>query len=186
MSITGTHHVAITVSDLEKSLDFYTGLPGLEHLGTVWVSDEVAYKIFGLSGMKVRCAHLYAGRRDRIELYHFGGAARSASLPDFESIGLQHISLKVQDLEAIGKKLAMGGVEFIREPSRLPTGERVAFIRDPDNVILQLIEVKLSVSLIGKAWTWLALFINRFGARTRQSVAGPAVTKTQAPNNGSQ
>ncbi len=185
MPITGAHHVAITVSDLDKSLDFYVRLLGLQYIQTILISDKVAYKLFGLAGVKVRAAHLFVGWRDLVELYHFEGVKRKSGGADLESPGTQYLSLKVHDLETLGAKLELEGVEFIREPSRLPTGERVAFIRDPDGAILQLIEVKLTESFAGKLLTPAFIMWKRLTGRARHAVAGAAVTKTPAPHNGS-
>ncbi|MBI4200692.1 MAG: VOC family protein [Chloroflexi bacterium] len=54
--------------------------------------------------------------------------------------GLDHFGLKVQDLEQAVADLKAKGAEFAVEPRTLPTGVKIAFVRAPDDVRIELVE----------------------------------------------
>ena len=68
--ITGIHHFALTVSDMDRSLAFYTGLFGLEVLSDREVQGDYIEKITGIPGAHSRLVHL-AGYGQRLELLQY-------------------------------------------------------------------------------------------------------------------
>jgi len=176
MALTGTHHVAITVSDLEQSLKFYSGILGLRHLNTVIVSEKQVFRLFRLMGVKVLCAELRAGRSGRVELYHFESVRKVPEKYDFERIGLQHIAFTVRDLDETGRSLEAAGVEVLNDPAPSGNGTRVIFIRDPDGTLIQLVESPLAITPIGRALTIVNRILGRFG-RDSRALVGTTISK---------
>ncbi len=177
MPVAGTHHVAIAVSDLDASLDFYTRLLGLRHANTRLLPENLAYKLFGHVGSAVRCAKMYAGWRGRVLLYHFESGLRDDGGEPFSRRGLQYLSFVVDDLEEMGRALETAGVEIIREPTTYPTGEKVVFLLDPDRTVIQLMENRLTASPIGRILQPLARYLTRHVGRTRQAAVGATMKK---------
>lgn len=64
-------------------------------------------------------------------------AAREPSAPYF---GLEHMGLTVPDLDAAAAGLKAKGVRFELEPSSIRPGLRIAFIRGPENVSIELLQ----------------------------------------------
>ena len=56
--------------------------------------------------------------------------------------GLDHIGLQVDDMEAAANDLRGKGAEFICEPWDLRPGVKIAFIKGPDNISIELAERK--------------------------------------------
>ncbi len=64
---------------------------------------------------------------------------RTGSEPRY---GLDHIGLQVDDMEAAANDLRGKGAEFICEPWDLRPGVKIAFIKGPDNISIELAERK--------------------------------------------
>lgn len=58
--------------------------------------------------------------------------------------GLHHLGLAVDNMEALAADLKSKGVEFVVEPTQPRPGVKIAFIKAPDNVLFELIEIKES------------------------------------------
>jgi len=58
--------------------------------------------------------------------------------------GLDHFGLTVSGIDAIVAELKAKGVEFTREPTTVRPGVRVAFLRAPEGVSIELLERKAS------------------------------------------
>ncbi|MEK6709393.1 MAG: VOC family protein [Nitrospinota bacterium] len=56
--------------------------------------------------------------------------------------GLDHFGLKVDDMDAAAGELRAKGAEFICEPWELRPGVKIAFIKGPDNISIELAERK--------------------------------------------
>ena len=58
--------------------------------------------------------------------------------------GLDHFGLTVSGIDAICADLKSKGVEFTREPTTVRPGVRVAFLRAPEGVSIELLERNLA------------------------------------------
>jgi catechol 2,3-dioxygenase-like lactoylglutathione lyase family enzyme len=60
--------------------------------------------------------------------------------PPAPFLGLEHFGLRVGDLETLAAKLKANGVHFFDGPREARPGLKIAFIRGPDNVRIELLE----------------------------------------------
>jgi len=120
------HHVAIIVSDYEKSRKFYVEQLELPVVRENYREDRGDYKL-----------DLQVGN---IELEIFGVKNPPQRVTNPEACGLRHLAFKVDDIEAAVKWLNEKGIET--EPIRLDqyTQKRMTFFRDPDDLPLELHE----------------------------------------------
>jgi glyoxylase I family protein len=127
LKIRNIDHFAINCIDIEKSLDFYGRLLGLEQLQTVDCGDfDIVY--FALSN------------GSRLELFNYHGKSRIASRADDDS-GLRHVAFQVEDVAAHEKILRAEGVEITLSTCDLPNlGARVLLFLDPNGVTLEFCE----------------------------------------------
>jgi lactoylglutathione lyase len=161
------HHVGITVADLDRSLAFYRELLGMRVLGLSEAEDVGA--IVGAPGATARIADLDAGAGQLLELLDYGSGPREGSgdggpstgpPPGPDTPGTCHVSLQVTDLRAVLARLASAGHPAMGEPIRLGGGGEeyeagahgasiahdlwedctVVYLRDPDGVIVELLE----------------------------------------------
>ena len=131
MAVTGIHHVAVAVSDLDEAIATYGRLFGaeLEHRDT-------------LAEQGVEAAAVRVGE-SRIELL----AATGDDTPVGRFLarrgpGMHHVAYEVDDLEAQIAALDELGVELIdQEPRRGLYGMRVAFVHPDaaDGVLAELV-----------------------------------------------
>lgn len=126
MFLNVVHHVAIIVSDYEKSRKFYVEQLELPVIRENYREDRDDYKL-----------DLQAGD---IELEIFGVKNPPKRVTNPEACGLRHLAFRVDDIEEAVKWLNAKGIET--EPIRFDsyTQKRMTFFRDPDDLPLELHE----------------------------------------------
>jgi catechol 2,3-dioxygenase-like lactoylglutathione lyase family enzyme len=136
-------HVGIVVVDLERTLGFYRDLLGLSVARAMDEGGEYLARMTGLPAAAARTVKLAAPGGGMIELLHFTshpgvvGPERSAAEP-----GCSHVAFTVADVDATYRTLSAAGVRFHAPPQVAPDGgARVAYCRDPEGTIVELVEV---------------------------------------------
>jgi Predicted ring-cleavage extradiol dioxygenase len=138
MSTRPIREVEIGVSDLDRSLAFYTDLLGLAPLPAGDADDGH------------RSARMSAGTAV-LRLIEIGAEGRTDDwITDDLQKGFRHIGFKVSDTDAAAARLRDAGVQFHLEPLDAEGGVRIAFFRDPDGVMLELIQGDLQYH---KVWS---------------------------------
>tara|TARA_R110001592_G_scaffold30011_5_gene107951 strand:- start:43 stop:501 length:459 start_codon:yes stop_codon:yes gene_type:complete len=142
-------HINIVVSDLNRSVEFYTKLLGLKETRRACLSGDWIEAIVGLKGVEADVAYVQPeGGGPRIELIHYR-APVGADLPENalpNTRGLRHIAFQVEDMEAMYARLVDGGVAFVGPPVLVPSGvvehddgqKSLCYFHDPDGVVLEL------------------------------------------------
>ena len=126
MNLKQIHHIAIIVSDYEKSKRFYTEILGFEIIRENYRPERGDYKLdLKLDGCE-------------LELFSAKGNPPRPSYP--EACGLRHLAFRVDDMAAAVAELRQRGVET--EPVRVDeyTGKEMTFFMDPDGLPLELHE----------------------------------------------
>ncbi len=59
---------------------------------------------------------------------------------DGSFVGLDHIGLRVTGIDAVCKELKAKGAEFTTEPKTIRPGVRIAFVRGPQNVLIEILD----------------------------------------------
>lgn len=122
-------HIAITVQDMDRAVGFYRDVLGLEVLGQLMLSDDTLKLVF-----------LQAGAA-RLELFAFTEEGRRNDASDRnEDLGYKHLAFSVDDVDAVSARLQEHGVNFTVEPTDAAGGVRLAFFRDPDGNLLEIID----------------------------------------------
>lgn len=66
--------------------------------------------------------------------------AALAEKPEGSYIGLDHIGLRVNNIDDVVAELKAKGAEFAIEPKTIRPGVRIAFLRGPQNVLIELLD----------------------------------------------
>ncbi|PVX42985.1 glyoxylase I family protein [Pasteurella langaaensis DSM 22999] len=129
LGIGGFHHIAIIVSNYQKSKTFYTEILGAEIIAETYRQSRNSYKL-----------DLRFKDGSQIELFSFPSPPTRLTAP--EACGLRHLAFKVQNIQSAVKFLQEKGVEC--EPIRIDelTGKQFMFFRDPDDLPLELYELE--------------------------------------------
>ena len=140
------HHFGISVADLEETVEWYREKLGFEPLYHYELPD------FGM-----RVAFL---ARDgfRIEVFEVGGSsplpdhARETST-DLGIQGLKHVAFAVGNLDEAMAELGGRGVAFATGALEVPDsgGERFAFFRDNNGILIELYEPVAAHERVGGA-----------------------------------
>jgi catechol 2,3-dioxygenase-like lactoylglutathione lyase family enzyme len=142
--ITGIHHFALTVSDMDRSLAFYTGLFGLEVASDREVVRDYVEQITAVPGAHQRLVHL-SGYGQRLELLEYKaprGEPRARALQD---AGSAHVCFVSDDLEAEVARLQEAGVTFRSLPVVTTSGPNKGgsgiYIEDPDGNAVEVVQL---------------------------------------------
>ena len=117
-------HTRYRLSDLEKSVAFYTKVLGLEE-----VRRHQSPRGSELVFLKA------PESEELIELCHFPGSESVQVQAD-----LTHLAFEVDSLEAFGRHLAKLGLKYSNGPTTTSTGTVFAFIDAPEGYEIELIQ----------------------------------------------
>lgn len=143
----GLHHTAITVSNLDRAIEFYCGVLGLElaHEPTEIFSGAFVEQALRVPGASLRIAVLLVGD-DRIELLEYEAPPSPVERPlPGNARGAAHLAFVVDDIVAKKAELEAKGITFFADIATNEAGPlagwRWVYFSDPDGIVLELIEV---------------------------------------------
>ena len=126
-------HIAITVSDLEKSIWFYKSNFGFDCVETYDIESK------GLTICLLKKEDII------LELFgwqHFNPLPeyRKTLDSDLKTLGVKHFCFEVSNIKQMYESLKNAGVEIAKELNTFPNGLRYFFIKDPDGILIELFE----------------------------------------------
>jgi catechol 2,3-dioxygenase-like lactoylglutathione lyase family enzyme len=141
------HHVGITVADLDRALDFYHGVLGLELRSepSPVFDDPGLGPAVGVPGAALRQVNLVLGDTT-LELLEYSSPPSpvDAPLPQ-NALGAQHVAFHVDDIRATVRELSARGVEFFSDVNVVDDGVlagwRWVYFADPEGNALELVEI---------------------------------------------
>lgn len=139
------HHVGITVSDLEESIDFYGDVTRGDVSGPFEKSGPAIDAVTGYPGVVVRQAFISLPDGDTvIELLQYQGGSGARVDPDNGNVGAVHVGIFVNDLDETIARMRARGTEFVSDPitgTEGPMeGHRFLYAIGPDRVRVELVE----------------------------------------------
>jgi glyoxylase I family protein len=141
-------HMAVTVSDIDRSLVFYRDLLGLREMERHLLKGENIEILMGKKGVVLQVVRL-AGQEDDnvlIDLQQYVSPKGKVSGAKLGDTAHTHFGLRVKDLDSAYKRLSAKGVKFVSKPVvfKLDFGTvKVVFVQDPDGAIVELTETVL-------------------------------------------
>ena len=122
--VKGLLHVAISVTDIRRTLEFYCDVLGFQHLFDI--NDEQG---------KPKTFYTLVKDDQYFEIFlskpHFG--AQYPTQPREGQYGFHHFTVYAHDLGELEGKLEKAGVEAVAESGRL-------WVRDPDENLIEFIQ----------------------------------------------
>ena len=141
-------HVAVTVSDMDRSLAFYCDLLGLKEVERHHLEGETISKMAGKPDVIMEVVRLEAPETPGVllDLQQYVAPEGKVSDAQLGDVAQSHFCFGVPDVWAAYKDLSGKGVEFVSEPVSfdLEWGiVYVVFFKDPDGFILELMQVPI-------------------------------------------
>jgi len=146
-AVTAVGPIGMTVSDLDRAIDFYTGVLGFEKVSETEIAGDALEHLSGVFGSRARIAVLRLGD-EQIALTEYL-APRGRPVPaDMRSNDrwFQHVAIVVSDMAAAYRHLREHRVTHASPgPQRLPDwnpnagGIEAFYFRDPDGHHLEVI-----------------------------------------------
>ena len=123
-------HTMLRVGDLQRSIDFYTRVMGMQLLRTTERPEQKYSLAFVGYGRNPEHAEIELTYNHGVDHYDLGSA-------------YGHIAIEVPDAAAACEKIRHGGGNVTREAGPVQGGTTViAFVTDPDGYTIELIEHK--------------------------------------------
>lgn len=146
-SLSDIHHLGMTVSDIERSIEFYRDLLGMELIGrrpsvtADYVAKQTGYESVELNVASFRVS---PGSKQSLEVVQYMTHAGEPSDGATNRAGNSHLCLLVDDLRAGHKELQSRGVRFKSDPVEISAGPNkgglVVYLYDPDGYMLELFQ----------------------------------------------
>lgn len=142
-TITGLHHIGVTVRDIPISLAWYARMFDLSAGPMIHGEGEALGKALQVPGAVLSFSLIQIGRT-RLEFlqYHEPPGA------DFDrtngDVGSSHVCFEVDDIDVAYRELLEKGAVFNAPPDEITEGElagtRWAYLRDPDGIQLEIMQ----------------------------------------------
>jgi catechol 2,3-dioxygenase-like lactoylglutathione lyase family enzyme len=123
-------HVAVTVSNLDKGLTFFTARLGFPVIGQLLFKDSRGFEI----------TYLKAGSAV-LELFSFSEQTlENPTSLDLTVLGFKPVSLSVEDIRRHVENLKAAGIPILRDVTEQQGGAKTALVEAPDRFAVELIE----------------------------------------------
>ena len=143
MTVTAIRHIGIVVSDMNQSLRFYRDLLGLEVWADFTDRSDSVQAVTEVPGADIHMVKLKAPDGVSIELLQYRSHPQDVPPPVRAcDVGCNHVALQVDDLDSLYNRLKAEGIRFHAPPTvSSDGGAKVTYCRDPEGVIVELVEI---------------------------------------------
>jgi catechol 2,3-dioxygenase-like lactoylglutathione lyase family enzyme len=119
-------HVHLRSPDPDETAAYYERMFGAEIIKSV-MSNGIPRTDMKLGGVTFFIAQVAAD-------------ANLAQKPEGSFVGLDHMGLRVKNIDLVCDELKAKGAEFTVEPKTIRPGVRIAFVRGPQGVLIELLD----------------------------------------------
>lgn len=136
---TAVHHFAFTVSDMERSVEFYTRYFDLEEILRTDLNGEKISAAMAIPDSDLE-AVLLAGENTIFELIQFRNPRGRDYSATHADVGVAHPCFVVDDLDQKFEQMSADGVRFNAPPQVLGWETKMAYCLDPDGLVVELLQ----------------------------------------------
>lgn len=148
--VTGVWHFSFTVGDLERSIEFYCGLLGMQVSHRQDQANPYTQKLVGYAGAKLKVAQLSIAEVSIgpsghiLELVQYTEPVYPPHPPGTAFPNSAHMAFVVADIQSEYERLRNAGVKFRSEPVAIAAGINrggaSVYFLDPDGITLELLQ----------------------------------------------
>lgn len=141
-------HIAITVSDMERSLRFYRDRLGLVQQSSHDLDGPIISRMAGKDKVQMKVVRLVCPQTPKvqIDLQQYLEPIGKQSESDLGDVANSHICIEVSDISKAYADLKAKGVKFVSPPVEFDLKAEgkigCVFFKDPDGYILELTEYR--------------------------------------------
>lgn len=118
--------IGILCADIERSLEFYAGLLGLEKIQEMPVPFGTMHRMaFGESFVKLIDPNVVPG---------------AGPLGLVEALGFRYLTFQVSNIDDVCSECQAAGVEFEMGKQEFMPGVTIAMVRDPDGNVVEFVQ----------------------------------------------
>lgn len=138
------NHTSFTVANLERALEFWTKGLGFQAATVGERKGDWQARVTGVPGARIKVAHLFGYGHHMELIQYLNPPVVPLSLhPNLPGVG--HICLEVTDIDkTLDRLVSLGGKtqgEVADVTDGSANGCRALYIRDPDGIIIELLEL---------------------------------------------
>lgn len=156
-------HIGITVPDLDRAIEFYSGVmgwyllmgPETVHEETDTAIGEMCIDVFGTGWEKFRIAHLSTSDKVGIELFEFPEKPDTSAEFEPYKTGVFHFCVQDPDIEGLAEKIREAGGKQrmpIREYYPEDKPYRMVYMEDPFGNIIEIYSHSYELTYSGGAY----------------------------------
>lgn len=143
------YHVGLTVSDLDRSIEFYRDILGLDFMGEILMEGKETDALFQRNGCKARVAYLNGSdelHMPPVELIQFLDSEIQNTKSDLFRTSISELCFYTNDIEKIYNHLLEHHVECLSAPQDFDftaSGfgkSRAFYFKDKDGIILEMMQ----------------------------------------------
>jgi catechol 2,3-dioxygenase-like lactoylglutathione lyase family enzyme len=147
MAVTGFHHCSFTVTDIEKTIKFYTEILGLKLIRRGEYGKQTLGLSLGLKQPNAKLKTAFMGAGDtQIEFLEYVEPKTQTCPGDPSIAGSGHVAFIVDDIYETKKKLENAEVKItnvdVVEEGELK-GWKWCYFRDPNGLTMEIIQGKV-------------------------------------------
>ena len=138
------HHVGVTVADMDRAVEFWTSLLGATARDRRVLQGPQLGTMVGYPGIHIESCWIDLPGGTSLELLRYLDRQDAAYDPGTAHPGNVHVCLRVDDMDtAHAHAVSCGAVAVSEHPIDVAVGPRagtrLAYLRDPDGVTLELV-----------------------------------------------
>lgn len=132
------NHIGLSVSNMQRSLEFYRDFLGMKVLMELDIQDDRIGRVIGIPGAKCKIMHLQLGATI-LELFEYAKPLGENITKDMcqRGHGISHIGFEVNHIHRHLQDLQERGVELLGELVEFRPGVWVAYFSGPDGEVLE-------------------------------------------------
>ncbi len=142
MNFQALDHLGISVVDLERSIAFWERLLAASPRDRRVREGPRLGKLVGYQGVRIDSCWFELPGGVGLELLHYLGRPEAPNDPGTAHPGNVHVCLRVDDMEAAHAHAVDCGARAVSDPIEVPAGPqagtRIAYVRTPDGVTIEL------------------------------------------------
>lgn len=142
----GMFHTGFVVKDIDRTIDFYTGVMGLRLVGRTERHGDFASKLLAFPDAHIKGAFVELGDGHQLELIQYINPPVGDGHLQRNDAGASHLAFFVADIDAFYAEKSGQGLTFNSDPASL-YGEdgqllrKALYAQDPDGNWLEFVEL---------------------------------------------